>query len=238
MPNDSRLILTILLLSIALVGCQQSTNNAGVNTPPVEEPEATSPPAESTPEPTEETAAEVPVSDEVNLVWFDTDDGIFHILYPEGWATNQVPLETGIAFGIVPTAADLSAGPALFDNPAIMVYGSVEQIPPELAAKEQVANFHQVNYYGESSVFNYQIIGEPVITEPSPYIIYYFTQATAVLPTGVTTNWFLGTALADQTVVLFAVGVPDYAMEQYGDLFQQMFNSVEIDTEVTGQLVQ
>jgi len=232
------LVLTILLLSIALVGCTKSTNNPGVNAPAVEEQAPTPKPPEPTPEPTEEPAAQEPASDEINLVWFDTDDGIFHILYPEGWATNQVPSENGIAFGIVPIESDLTAGPVLFNRPTIMVYGSVRQIPPELASKEEVANFHLSNFYGESSVFKYQMVGTPVTTEPSPYIIYYLTQATAELDTKVLTHWLLGTALADQTVVTFAIGVPDHAMEQYGAIAQQMFNSVEIDTEITGSLVQ
>lgn len=230
------LILSILLLSISLVGCQQGTNNPG-NTPPLEEPEPTAPPADPAPEPTKEPAPEEPVSGEINLVWFDTDDGIFHILYPEGWATNQVPSENGIAFGIVPIESDFSAGAVLFNRPTIMVHGAIRQIPPELTAKEEVVNFHLSNFYSGTSTFNYQLVGTPVTNEPSPYIIYYLSQATAELDTKVITHWMLGTALADQTVVTFAIGVPDHAMEQYGDIAMQMFNSVQIDTEITGSLV-
>lgn len=230
------LVFTILLLSIALIGCQQNVNEPEVNTPPVEEP---APPPDPTPEPepTEEPTPVVEPGNE-NLVWFDTDDGIFHILYPEGWATNVVPTENGFAFGIAPTVLDFSNGPALFDKPAIMVFGSVRQIPPELAAKEEVVNFHLSNFYGESSVFNFQMVGTPVTTEPTEWIIYYISQATAELETGVVTHWMLGTALSAQTVVTFGVGVPEHAMETYGDLAMQMFNSVEIDTEITWSLIE
>lgn len=227
------LILTILLLSITLIGCQQNANETEGNAPLVEEQEPPTPEPEPTPEPTEE-----PASDEINLIWFDTDDGIFHILYPEGWATNQAPSDNGLAFGIVPTAEDLSAGPTLFDKPTIMVYGSVRQVPPELAAKEEVVNFHLSNYYSDATPFNYQMVGTPVTTEPSEWIIYYFSEATAELDTGVNTHWMLGTALSGQTIILFAIGVPEHAMEQYGDIAMQMFNSVEVDTEITWSLVE
>ncbi len=224
------IVLTILVLSAALVGCQQKASNPAENVPAVEAPAVES-------EPTDEPAPE-PASEEINLVPFMTDDGIFNILMPEGWATNQAPLSNGISFGIAPTAEGFSAGPALFDQSVIMVYGSVEQISPDLAARENVGNFHNFNFYGETSVFNYVMGGEPVVMEPSPYVIYYLTQATAQLSTGVITHWLLGTALADQTVVLFAIGVPDGAMEQYGAIAQEMFNSVQIDTAITGELVQ
>jgi hypothetical protein len=227
------LYLLLLIISTALAGCKPDAAS------PVENELATNAP-EIEPEPTDELTLEPTpelIPNESNLVEFSTDDGIFHILMPEGWATNQVLLDTGISFGIVPTAEGFNAGPALFNDPVIMVYGSVEQVSPEMAVKENVANFHNYNFYGETSAFNYVMVGQPVMSmEDPPYV--YFSQAIADLPTGVRTNWLLATTLADQTVVLYAIGVPDFAMEQYGTLAREMFNSVQIDTEITSQIVQ
>ena len=82
------------------------------------------------------------------------------------------------------------------------------------------------------------MVGQPALVEPSPEIVSYFTTATAELSTGVLTHWLLGTSMADQTVVIFAVGVPDFAMDQYSEIALEMFNSAVIDTEITSQLVE
>jgi hypothetical protein len=232
-----------LIFCLFLAGCKPSANNqANAPKPPAaNEPEpeenAESPAGELEPEPKEEPAPDADEG-EMELIIFDTDDGVFHILYPAGWATNQVPVENGVSFGIVPKPEHFDAGPSMFDEPVIMVYGSVQQVAPEMAAKENVENFHISTFYNNNPNFNYTLIGEPTVTTPSPYIIFYFTQAESQLSTGVLTHWMLGTALADQTVITFAVGLPDSAMAQYSTLAAQMFNSVEIDTEVTGQMAQ
>lgn len=228
----------VLLLCLLITACASSpANNANNNeqNTPTEEP-TLEPTKEPTPLPTETPTGPEMDPTLINLVEFGTDDGVFHILYPEGWATNQVPLDTGLAFGIAPLAEHFSAGPLMFNEPIIMVYGSVEQVPAELALVEDIDKFHNATFYGDNSIFDYIIVGEPQVFAPTQYVTYYLTQAQSVLPTGVFTDWMLGTALADQTVISFAVGLPSSAMEQYGDLAMQMFNSVEIDTEVTGQM--
>ena len=150
------IVLTIVLLSISVAGCKQGTAAPADNAleSAVDEPAVNAPVGDEEPEPTEEptptedpapTETPEPAAEEITLVPFQTDDGIFTILMPEGWATNQVPLDTGIAFGIVPTEEDISTGPAVFDRPVIMVYGSVEQIRPDMAEKQNVVNFHNYN---------------------------------------------------------------------------------------------
>lgn len=235
------LITLVVVACMALTGCQPAAEPA--NPPAAAENENAPNDANLTDQPVEpveqaEPEAPAQAAEELTLVTFDSADQVFHILYPEGWATNQVPLENGLSFGIAPLPEHFDAGPVMFNDPVIMVYGSVQQTTPDLAAKENVENFHLATFYGQNSPFAYQIVGEPAVLTPSPYVIYYLTQADSLLPTGVLTYWMLGTALADQTVVSFAVGVPDHSMGQYGPLAQQIFNSVEIDTSVTAELVQ
>lgn len=223
-----------LIISLIFTGCNASpTNNTNAQSNQAAA-DNDAPEVQPTEPPTQETIAE----DAINLIEFGTDDDVFFILYPEGWATNQVPSENGLSFGIVPNAEYFSAGPAMFNDPVIMVYGSVQQVSPELATADQLENFHISTFYTNNPNFKYTIVGEPTITTPTQYITYYFTQAESTLSTGVHTNWMLGTALADQTVITFAVGLPDSAMQQYGQLAMDMFNSIEIDTSVTAQLGQ
>ena len=232
---------SVLLFSLILAACKPADANQSspqmepgeevqpaVNASEIEEPSPE--PVEPTPEPESADAGS-------EMLLFETDDGVFHMSYPSGWATNQVPVENGLAFGIAPLPEYFSAGSSMFNEPIIMVYGSVNQVSPELAIKENVENFHVSNFYSNNSNFSYTLIGQPTVTTPSSYIIYYITQAESQLSTGVLTNWMLGTAIADQTVITFAVGLPVDAMEQYGQLAMEMFNSIEIDTEVTAQLV-
>jgi hypothetical protein len=234
-------VVLLLNLSLFLAGCSDAETNQDSNlTNPVNQNnnlDQNQAPTDEVEEPTED-AFQDPVSDEINLVEFSTNDGVFYMLYPENWATNQVPLENGLSFGIVPLPEHLSAGPSLFNDPVIMVYGSVQQVSPDLAIVENLENFHVSTFYSTNSPFSYVIVGEPLVTSPTQYVTYYLTQATSTLSTGVLTHWLLGTALADQTVVSFAVGLPDHSMELYGDLAQQMFNSIEIDTSVTAELVE
>ena len=207
------LITSLLSIGLLLAGCKSSdTSTKDVETP------------DDYPE---------------EMTLFETDDGIITMIYPEEWATDQVQMETGIAFGIVPLAENFEQNPSsFFTDQVVMVYGFTQQVEADLAAAGNLEGFHASTFYTDSASFDFTLVAEPVVDTSVPGVTLFVTQAESTLSSGVHTNWMLATALADQTVIAFAVGLPDSAMEQYGQMAMDMFNSVTIDTAVTGKLVQ
>lgn len=208
------LMLALALFALVLVGCQAS--NADTQDTAIDE-----------------TAEEYP---EIMAV-FETDDGILSMIYPEGWAIDQVPVEVGTAFGIVPRPEQLETDSvSLFDEPVVMVYGYTQQVGPDFASQDNLTTFHILTFYDDNASFDYEVVGEPAIINDED-VMTYITQAESTLSSGVHTNWMLATAMVDQTVVVYAVGLPDSAMDKYGQMAMDMFNSVQINTEITGGLV-
>lgn len=212
--NKKTIILITAVLLLLLAGCQKADTN--------------------TPEITPTSVSDYPFEMDV----FETDSGEMYMVYPHGWATNQIPMENGFAFGIVPKKEQFDADPySLFTEPIVVVYGTVQYIAEELADPENLDGLHAAQFYTDNPNFTYTMVTNPVYDKSKPGVTYIYTQAESTLPNGVHTNWMLGTAMADQTVVSFAVGLPDSAMDEYGQMAMDMFNSVEIDTDVTSQLL-
>jgi hypothetical protein len=170
---------------------------------------------------------------------FETDNGLLYMIYPDGWATRQTPAENGFTFKIVPQSEQLDADPNnYFDENFVMVYGAVRQVAPELADAEHLEGLHADTFFSDQAEFSYTLVADPVIDSDKPGIIYYYTQVESTLPSGVHTNWMLGTALTNQTVASFAVGLSDSALEEYGEMAMAMFNSIEVDTALAEQLME
>lgn len=182
---------------------------------------------------------ETPDDYPAEMTIFETDDGILTMIYPQGWATDQVQMETGIAFGIVPLPENFEQNPSsFFTDQVVMVYGFTQQVEADLAAVANLEGFHASTFYTDSASFDFTLVAEPVVDTSVPGVTLLVTQAESTLSSGIHTNWMLATALAGQTVIAYAVGLPDSAMQQYGQVAMDMFNSVTIDTAVTGQMVE
>lgn len=209
------LITSLLSIGLLLAGCKSEDANTA-----------------------DTTDVETPADYPAEMTLFETDDGILTMIYPEGWATDQVQMETGIAFGIVPLAENFEQNPGtFFTDQVVMVYGFTQQVEADLAVADNLEGFHASTFYTDSASFEFALVAEPVVDTSVPGVTMIVTQAESTLSSGIHTNWMLATALADQTVIAFAVGLPDSAMQQYGQMAMDMFNSVTIDIISTGDLV-
>ena len=174
--------------------------------------------------------------DQALMALYESCDGTFDMLYPEGWYVKERQNGPTISFSIAENS-DLLDGRPDFSRPILIAVGIISQIPPEAAASG-IENLHSVmySYSPETSVFHYVPISEPVFTTPTPYVSFYLIGAESVEEDGSVIHWMLGTGLSDLTVVHIAVGVSETGIDEYGRIGYEMFNSVHIDTEVTGQL--
>ena len=194
--------------------------------------------ANTTPTPSGPTSTPAPAFP-MDMAVFETENYLLHMLVPAEYAVRQTEAENELIFEILPSEDNFdTTAETFFDQPIVMVYGSILQVSTDQATPDNLAEMHAATFFGTESRFGYTIIGDPVIDNNAPGIIYIYTQAEATLPSGIHTNWMLGSALTNETIVFFAVGLPDSAMDEYGQMAMDMFNSVEIDTELAAELTE
>ncbi|MFZ5822251.1 MAG: hypothetical protein ACOYYJ_20365 [Chloroflexota bacterium] len=216
-----RILLIVALLALTLPACGSNTST----------PEPA--PAQPTAAPTQPAPTDPPQASESALSEYASSNGVFYIKHPSGWAINETPTATGLAFAIAPSRAFIEKRPD-FKEPVLLAFGTINQVGAGLAQPANLANLHQ-QAFSPATGFTF-VFKEPTITTPSPYVTYFVTQATSTEANGAVVHWMLGTALADLTVVHFGVGVSDAGFADYGQLALEMFNSVEVDTTVTATL--
>lgn len=194
-------------------------------------------PGAGTPEPgaeTPEPPADTPSPQSSSMASYESANGVLSMHYPAGWAINEITTATGLAFSIGPDW-DVINNPPDFSQPVAFAYGTVNQVSPEVALGENLADWHDMAFF-EGSEVPYELVGEPISTTPGPDLALYTTDATSTQSGGEMVHWHLGTALAHQTVIHYAVGISEAGLTEYGTTAQEMFDSVEIDTAVTAAL--
>ncbi len=213
------MIVVPLLLVIVLAGCTNGATDAPITSTPLVVPTATS---------------EISSNTGMMMTEYASSNGVFYLPYPTGWAVNETPLaDGGLAFAIAPSQDFIDNRPN-FNRPILFAFGRINQVSPELAQPARLAELHEVAF-GQNPLFEFEL-GEPYITSPSPYVTFLVMEATSTEENGAVVYWQLGTALADLTVVHYAIGVSEAGVGEYGELAVEMFDGVEIDTAVTGAL--
>lgn len=237
-PRSHAPPLLLLLLLLALSACSGSPPPAATPLPPTATiaPSATplpptpTPAPTDTPEPTVTVLASAPEMDR-----YTSSNDVFYMDYPAGWALREVVAEDGaLAFAIAPSEAQIDGRPD-FREPVAFAFGSQKQVEPALADPSNLPALHE-RAFANHPLFALTPHGEPTITRPSPYVTYYVMEARSQEPDGTPVRWMIATALADRTVLHFGVGVSESGMASLGQVALGMFNSVEVDTEVTGAL--
>lgn len=218
-------ILIVVLIALTLSACK------GEDAAATPEPEPVQPTAAPTVPPA---ATEIPQASEITWNEYASANGALYIKYPSGWVINEVPTVTGYAFAIAPSREYIEKKPD-FGEPVVFAFGTINQVSRELAQPANLPSLHQ-QAFSPSTGFTFVLKGEPTVTTPSPYVTYFLTEAASAEANGVTVHWMLGTALADLTVAHFGVGVSEAGFAEYSQLALEMFNSLEVDTVVTGKL--
>ncbi len=175
-----------------------------------------------------------PVPDQTAMAEYASCDGTFNMLYPEGWYVKEFQNGPTISFSIAENS-DLLDGRPDFSRPILLAVGIISQLPPDAAASG-VEFLHANMYSKENGLFRYVPVGEPNISTPASSTNFYIITAESVEEDGSIIHWQLGTLLTDLTVVHIGIGVSEAGMEEYRQIGIEMFNSVQIDSDVTGQL--
>ncbi len=182
----------------------------------------------------EQDADSTPVADETAMAVFESCDGSFNMLYPEGWYVKEFQNGPTISFSIAENS-DLLDGRPDFSEPVLIAVGLISQLPPEAAASG-VEFLHDNMYSGDNGLFRYVPVSEPDISHPTSFLSVYTIEAESVEEDGSIIHWQLATALSDLTIVHIGVGVSEAGMEEYRQIGIEMFNSVRFDSDVTAQL--
>lgn len=172
--------------------------------------------------------------DQTTMADYASCDGTFHMLYPQDWYVKEYQNGPTISFSIAENSDLLDSRPD-FSRPVLIAVGIISQIPPEAAASG-IEFLHANMYSREDGVFQYVQVGEPNISIAESSSSFYIVQAESVEEDGSIIHWQLGTILTDLTVVHIGVGVSAAGIEEYRQIGIEMFNSVQIDGDVTGQL--
>lgn len=182
--------------------------------------------ASATPTPTSPTKTPAPPFP-LDMTICEVENSLLYMICPKGWEIRQAPLENGIAFEIAPAAPD---------KQVVTIYGTIQQVLPEEATPENLADMHAATFFTTGLAYTYTLVGDPIIDNNTADIIYLYTQAEATLSTGEQTSWMLGSALTNQTIATFAIGLPDSAIDEYGQMAMDMFNSIELNIELAAEL--